>query len=413
MARRSYEEGGVLVWDFTVNVRSKVNPRIRVQRKRVTTSLSPEEAEKYEQNLWRECSLEVARRECQGFTWEELFEKWDHYYTVNSSKRWQETTRRDMYARLRNWTAPLFKKKSQDLVQADIEDCLRLAELNGASFKVRKEIRRSIDVVFKWGMSQKYILGKEFSPCQNVEMESTPEDDAEKIPLIMTKDEINVFLNKAQEVSHPWFPIWFFALHTGMRTSEINALRKQKIDLVPVSKALELDRLPESVKKNYGRIRVHLSWCKRLGRNGPTKGRWWRTVPLNSRLYWFLSEHLKTARYGSDQDGERVFPRLTAWDRGEQAKVIKDFCQTYGLKEVTFHTLRACFATQMIESGVDMTSVMKIGGWKDVKTVMVYVRLAGVDEVGKTEGLAFGNLPPTQEQVACMGNVVNIFGGRR
>ena len=298
-------------------------------------------------------------------------------------------------------------------MQADVEDCLRLAELSGASHNVRKEIRRSIDAVYKWGMSQKYILGKEMSPCQNVEVEATPEDDAEKIPLIMTKDEINSFLNKALEVNHPWCPIWFFALHTGMRTSEINALRKQKIELVPLGKALELDQLPDGVKKNYGRIRVHLSWDKRLGRNGPTKGRWWRTVPVNSRLYWFLSEQLKSAAYGSDQDGERVFPRITTWDRGEQAKVIKEFCQTYGLKEVTFHTLRACFATQMFESGVDITSVMKIGGWKDVKTVMIYVRLAGVDEVGKTEGLAFGNLPPAQEQVASMGNVVNLFGGRK
>lgn len=413
MARMSYEKDGILLWDFTVNARSKVNPRIRVQRKRVSIPLSPEEAEKYEQNLWRECSLEVARRECQGFTWEELFEKWDHHYMMNPSKRWQETTRRDMYARLRNWTKPLFKKQSQNLVQADVEDCLRLAELNGASLKVRKEIRRSIDAVYKWGMSQRYILGKEMSPCQNVELESTPEDDAEKIPLIMTKDEIDGFLKKASEVNHPWYPIWFFALYTGMRTSEINALRKQKIDLVPVSKALELDQLPNGAKRNYGRIRVHQSWDKRLGRNGPTKGRWWRTVPVNSRLYWFLSEHLKSATYGSDQDGERVFPQITTWDRGEQAKVIKEFCQTYGLKEITFHTLRACFATQMFESGVDITSVMKIGGWKDVKTVMIYVRLAGVDEVGKTEGLAFGNVPPAQEQVASMGNVVNLFGGRK
>ena len=60
-----------------------------------------------------------------------------------------------------------------------------------------------------------------------------------------------------------------------------------------------------------------------------------------------------------------------------------------------------------------MTSVMKIGGWKDVKTVMVYVRLAGVDEVGKTEGLSFGDTPKGREQVASLGNVVNLFGNRR
>lgn len=413
MARISYEKDGVLLWDFTVHVRSKVNPRVRIQRRRMSIPLLPEEAERYEQNLWRECSLEVARRECQGVTWEELFEKWDHHFMMYPTKRWSDLTRRDMYARLRNWTRPLFKKIAQDLVQADIEDCLKLAEHNGASFKVRREIRRSIDAVFKWGMSQKYILGKEFSPCMNVEIESTAEDDAERIPLIMTKEEINLFLAKAKQVNHPWYPIWFFALHTGMRSSEINALRKQKIDLVSMEKAMELDQLPKGEKKNYGRIRVHLSWDKRLGRNGPTKARWWRTVPVNSTLYWFLFEHLKNAKFGKDQDGERVFMQTSHWDRGEQAKVVKDFCQTYGFKEVTFHCLRACFATQMFEAGVDMTSVMKIGGWKDVKTVMVYVRLAGVDEVGKTEGLSFGEVSNGRERIAGLGNVVNLFADRK
>ena len=411
MARKSFIKDGVLCWNFSVHVRSKVNPRVRIHKKRNSVPLTAEEAEKYEQNLWRLCSLEAARRECQGIIWEDLFEKWDRHYAMNPTKRWSESTRRDMYARLRNWTKPLFNKIAQDLVQGDIEDCLRLAEFAGASFKVRREIRRSIDAVFKWGMNQKYILGKDFSPCMNVELDPSPEDISERVPLIMNKQEIERFLTKANEVGHPWFPVWFFALHTGMRASEINALRKEKIELVPIEKAMELDQMADGLKKNYGRVRVQLSWDKRLGRNGPTKARWWRTVPVNSTLYWFLHEHLKTARYGSDLDGERVFQSAYQWDRGEQSKVVKEFCETYGLKLVTFHTLRACFATQMFEAGVDMTSVMKIGGWKDVKTVMVYVRLAGVDEVGKTEGLSFGS--DSANRLAAVGNVVNLFGSRK
>jgi integrase len=410
MARKSYEVDGVLLWDFATGDRSKINPRVRVQRKRTGIPLSAEEAEKYEQSLWRECVLEVARLEGQGLTWEELFEKWDHYWMMNPSKRWSDETRRDIYARLRNWTKLMHKKFARQLIQADVEDCLRLAEFNGASFRVRREIRRSIDTVYRWAMDQKFIVGKEFSPCRNILIESEkPEDNAEKIPLILTREEIKTLLGKAREVNHPWYPIWFFALYTGMRTGEINALRKQKIDFVPPTKAIELDRMPELAKKNYGRIKVQLSWEKRLGRNGPTKGRWWRTVPINSKLYWFLHEHLKTAQFGSDADGERVFPKLVSWDRSEQAKVLKDFCRTYGLKEITFHTLRACFATQMFEAGADIATVMKIGGWKDIKTMMFYVRVAGIEEVGKTESLDFGETPPSEEQIASFGNVVNLF----
>jgi len=32
---------------------------------------------------------------------------------------------------------------------------------------------------------------------------------------------------------------------------------------------------------------------------------------------------------------------------------------------------------------------MKICGWKDLKTLAIYLRLAGVDEKGATEGLSF------------------------
>ena len=50
---------------------------------------------------------------------------------------------------------------------------------------------------------------------------------------------------------------------------------------------------------------------------------------------------------------------------------------------------------------------MKIGGWCDLKTMQIYLRLAGVDEKGATEGLKF---IPSDEAV--MANVVNLFQSR-
>ena len=53
---------------------------------------------------------------------------------------------------------------------------------------------------------------------------------------------------------------------------------------------------------------------------------------------------------------------------------------------MVFHTLRACFATHLLASGAEPAKVMKIGGWKDLKTFEIYIRLAGVDISGVTEG---------------------------
>lgn len=67
----------------------------------------------------------------------------------------------------------------------------------------------------------------------------------------------------------------------------------------------------------------------------------------------------------------------------------------------------ACFATQLIATGIPATVVMKICGWRDMKTMQRYIRLAGIDEAGATEVLRF---IPTEEAV--MEKVVSIFDYR-
>jgi hypothetical protein len=105
---------------------------------------------------------------------------------------------------------------------------------------------------------------------------------------------------------------------------------------------------------------------------------------------------------------EFLLPRSWEWDKGWQAVVLRGFCQANKLPSVKFHTLRACFATQLISSGVPSTVVMKIAGWKDMKTMQRYIRLAGIDEGGATETLHF---IPTEDAV--MESVVSLFEHRR
>jgi site-specific recombinase XerD len=56
-------------------------------------------------------------------------------------------------------------------------------------------------------------------------------------------------------------------------------------------------------------------------------------------------------------------------------------------KDVVFHTLRACFATHLLSLGVEQAKVMRMGGWSDLKTFQIYLRLAGVDVKGVASGL--------------------------
>jgi integrase len=125
-------------------------------------------------------------------------------------------------------------------------------------------------------------------------------------------------------------------------------------------------------------------------------------VPISSELYRFLTVELKVQDKGPD---DYVLPHFSDWKSGYQASILRGFCEANGLPSVRFHTLRACFATQLIATGVPATVVMKIAGWKDMKTMQRYVRLAGIDEAGATEGLSFiPTDPAVMEQLAVIVN---------
>jgi hypothetical protein len=56
--------------------------------------------------------------------------------------------------------------------------------------------------------------------------------------------------------------------------------------------------------------------------------------------------------------------------------------------------------------GIPSVKVMKIGGWKTLKTMEIYTRLAGVDVAGVTEGL--GSIPTGYESDKKVVNLMNF-----
>lgn len=75
-----------------------------------------------------------------------------------------------------------------------------------------------------------------------------------------------------------------------------------------------------------------------------------------------------------------------------------------------FHALRACFATQMLRNGIEAARVMKICGWKDLKTMQCYVRLAGIEIEGATEALRFfgSAMPRTPTPAIQPQNIISL-----
>ena len=195
----------------------------------------------------------------------------------------------------------------------------------------------------------------------------------------MSIKEIQRLLDCAFQEEHPWRHVWAFALLTGMRNGELYALHWDDVDWE--SKLL-------TVSKSYnGRLKIIKS----------TKAGYWRSVPISDELAHVLME-LKNIT----GDEKFVLPRLPDWKRGMQAHILRSFCVSNGLQSVKFHTLRACFATQLIRQGVEPAKVMKVAGWRDLKTMQHYIRLAGIEITGVTDSLKI--LPPT----SVMANVVSL-----
>ncbi|MBN8538633.1 MAG: site-specific integrase [Deltaproteobacteria bacterium] len=336
------------------------------------------EAERAERKLFIQAERELTEVEQKTCLWKNLVDEWevnarqgdifiralspqtidDYTYTIRDHcKEWLRL-HVDEIDRARAWMV-------LDRVEREI------------SISRRKRLRTAIDAVFKWGILAGKLKGLTVIPTDGFKSLLKEE---EKMPEILNLGQIRALLDYAEKVNHPWYPHWALALFTGMRSGELYALEWDQVDFE--------NKL----------IYVHKNWTNRTG-YGPTKGRYWRAVPIESTQVLELLKELKIKR----ANDKFVLHHFKVWTDGEQASILREFCIGSGLPSVRFHTLRACFATQLIRDSVAPAVVMKICGWKDLKTMQRYIRLAGIEVKGATQGL---KLLPERE---VMGRVVSLF----
>jgi len=401
---KAYIEDGKEYFMVQIHVRSKGSRKIRVQKRLIKIATRSEAEDIYLKEYKKACT-ELAKKESEGLTWKEVIEAWREWYKRYPSDRWDVGTVKDYIAMMYNWTPDWLNKPVSKLSVADGFQLIQEAKDKGASTKRLYQLKTVINVIHRWGIQAGKVVGVAHSPMFGIELKKKDEDSFSEI---LNRDQVSELLLKAESAEHEWFPVWKVASYTGMRSGELEALRKPDIELVSREEARRLDTISDE-KKSYGFIRVQRQWKRKENKYGPTKGRMARTVPISSKLYWFLVDYIETADFGADEFGERVFELFSEHRSGQQARVLKNFCASKGLPEIKFHTFRACFATHLLSAGVEELKVMKIGGWKDRETMMSYIRLAGVDELGATEKL---NFEARNHEVVPCANVVSLFGPR-
>jgi integrase len=190
---------------------------------------------------------------------------------------------------------------------------------------------------------------------------------------VLTNAEVEIFLREAKTTGHRFYPAWFVALKTGMRSGELMALCWTDIDF------------------EARMISVTKQWSSKLG-FAPTKTQRSRMVPISEDLLHYLKELRLKQTSGTDF----VLPRLSEWENGTQALVTREFCTAIGVTPVKFHDLRATFITNLLSRGVPLAQVMAVVGHNQLKATNSYLRKAGVEIRGVTEHLGY-KAPVVQE----------------
>lgn len=178
-----------------------------------------------------------------------------------------------------------------------------------------------------------------------------------KIQDVLTKSQVEYLLHSAQENSNDWYCVWAMALYTGMRNGELFALTWHCVDL------------------ENSMIKVSKSWNNKDGFKC-TKSGHDRKVNISPYLVPILKDLYAT------RIDDFVLPRIPKWEKGEQARELRAFLMGIGLPRIRFHDLRASWATIALSEGVLPAKVQVMGGWQDMKTMMIYMRKAGIDIAG-------------------------------
>lgn len=351
-------EEGKPLWKAYVSIRSKTNSSVRVQRWKFGIR-TEKQAEREESALLRECQAEILRRENQGETWGYLVESWEVFLKENHSGL-NEDTRSDYIAILRKHTGGWWNRSAAEISRADVIEMLSQSKAGGASNSHQNVIKAVINRVFTYGVDHRVIKGVERSPASGISLGR----EEEKKPEILNIGEIRKLLSESKKLNHPWYPVWAMAVLTGCRNGELNALLMSDVDL---------ENREINLTKSY-------NTRKKIVKS--TKAGYWRKIPISNELMNLLKEIKAQAG-----DRKEVLPRLQRWDQGEQARCLREFCIGIGLPSIKFHTLRACFATQLIRNGVPPIQIQKICGWRDLETMQRYIRLAGIEIKGATESL--------------------------
>lgn len=256
------------------------------------------------------------------------------------------------------------EKYLTEITQRDVERYLATRKADGMSSAtmnrelccIKNMLRKSVD----WG----YL---ESNPAWGVkqQQENPPEFD------FLREEEIDSLIEQAAPHLKTLFTL---AIYTGMRRGELFKLEWRDVDFS---------------KGEKGMITVR-----------DTKNRDTRYIPMNNMSREALQRHPKRILVETDEKGKvtrRECPLVFSSQDGGPFKWLdtgfKGALERAGItRYIRFHDLRHTFASHLTMKGVDLRTVAKLMGHRDIKMTMRYAHLgpdhlqAAIDVLDNKEG---------------------------
>jgi len=364
MGITSYQsKNGTTLYKVSVFLRSKIKRDLQIARHKWAIS-TLEAAELEHRRILKLAKEDLHKRESESRTLRVLIQRWrlECLHKRVATGEIGLKLAEGYSGTLQKWLGPYLKFPALHLTGFIVQEIVREQQLAGYSRSQLVKFRRMVKMMWDFGIARGLLPPGSKCPSDEVKIAAR----SEKNPEILRRDETLRLISKAFEVQHPWRHIWACALLTGMRSGELRALMWPQIH------------------RERKRIRVSFSFEQFTGELKSPKNGKWRDVPINSQLDAILVE---LERERGDQ--QFVLPQFKEWEGGHQASVLRTFCEEHGLPSIRFHTLRACFATQLVENGVEHGKIQKMAGWENMETMQRYVRLAGIEVDGGTDSLEF------------------------
>ena len=166
---------------------------------------------------------------------------------------------------------------------------------------------------------------------------------------VLTKEELSTFFNVVDNFKFK--TIFMLVYGSGLRISEVANLRVEDIDAK--------------------RMRIFV-------REGKGNKERYTILPKKSlemlRRYW--------VKYRQNRRRGRIF--LSESGEAITVGVIRQHFRNYRRKakldeKVTVHTLRHCFATNLIENGASLIQVKELMGHSNIRSTMCYIHVANID----------------------------------